>query len=162
MKRPPTSKLLQLVMVLVALIIVGCESADIETGTTTSDGGSSADGTTPGTAKIVTTIGGTTTSGGVTYTSINFAPASALHTSTGDFTVLEISDPIVGYTYTWSISEPSLGKISPKQATKVTYTTSSIPSSGTKEQAITVTGMNTGSPTETKYKGTFTITHRAK
>ncbi len=142
-------------------LISGCESADVETGTTTTNAGSSPsdDTTSEGTAKIVTTTGGTTTIDGETYTIITFHPASAVHTSSGNFTVLEISEPIVGYTYRWTLSDESLGRVSPESGRKTTYYTDTIPPTGEKVQTITVIGTKTDA--SIKYRGTFTVTHRA-
>ena len=96
---------------------------------------------------------------GTTEQTITVTPATATHTAVGTFTVLEIT-AVSGYTYTWSISNTSIGSLSPTTGNKVTYSTTTMPSSGSQIQTITVIGTSTTS--STKYKGTSVITQKAE
>lgn len=147
------SKTLRLIVALVATILIGCESADVETGTTTTTGNSSSNGTNDDTPSD-----GNQSNGSTNYKTLAVAPSSGVHTTIGNFTILEISQ-LAGYTYVWSLSNPSLGTLSPQQGTKVTYMTTSIPSTGSAVQTITVIGTKAGS--SVKYRGISTITHQA-
>lgn len=102
--------------------------------------------------------GGNGGSGSNGYTTLAVSPATGRHTTLGNFTVLEIS-PVEGFTYRWTLSDPTLGQLSSTTGTKVTYRTLLIPTSGSRSQTITVTGTSTSS--STRYRGTSTITHAA-
>ena len=95
---------------------------------------------------------------GTTEQTITVTPATATHTAVGTFTVLEIT-AVSGYTYTWSLSNTSIGSLSQTTGSKVSYSTTTMPASGSQTQTITVVGTSTTS--STKYKGTAVITQKA-
>ena len=97
-------------------------------------------------------------SSGTTYKTVTVNPATATHTAAGTFTVLEIN-AVSGYTYTWSLSNTSIGSLSPTIGNKVRYSTTTLPASES-QQTITVIGTKTGS--SKKYKGTAVITIKAE
>ncbi len=122
-----------------AIIVLGCESADVGTGASSDDN----IGDTKHPTEIVT---------------IDVNPASVVITDLSKFTLRTI-DPASGYTYTWSISEPTIGRITKTSNSSASYFPTSIPSAGTRDQQITVVGVLTSS--YIKYVGSSTITHKA-
>lgn len=67
-------------------------------------------------------------------------------------------NPPADYTFTWSLSNPSLGAIDSKTGTSVTYQSSIVPSADT-TQRLTVRATRTGSPT---LEGFATILQKAR
>ena len=155
-----------IVLPLIALLalsslIQGCESAEsfaAETGVEPSDGGDSNNGSDNGGNDPDNGGGGT--GGGTDYEYRNLAvsPPSAVHTSAGNFTIFEVAQQ-AGYTYSWTLSDPTWGSVAPSTGTRVTYSTRTIPGSGTQVQTLTVTGIRSGS--NVRYRGTATVTHQA-
>lgn len=129
-----------LIAILSVVSLVGCESVDVDPDHIAASGGG-VSGDTPGGENVKT---------------ISVNPASGQHTTTGDYTVLEVA-PISGYTFTWALSDAALGNIGTKTGNKTVYTTTSIPPTGSKVQIITVIGRNPN--TSTTYRGTSRITH---
>ncbi len=129
---------------MVAVVLGGCESVDVDPETAASGGGGGGGGTPPETGTVETRI------------AIN--PEEAVHTSTGNYTILEVS-PIPGYTFTWTLSDPSLGTLTPTRGERVTYFTTRIPSTGSAIQIITARGRH--ATASVVYIGTSRITHEA-
>lgn len=91
------------------------------------------------------------------YRALAINPPSAEHTSVGNLTVFEVAAR-AGYTFSWTVSDNTLGTVSPSTGTRVTYSTRRIPSTGTLVQTITVIGTRSGS--NIRYRGTATVTHQ--
>ena len=165
--------MLKCIALLSIATLVGCESADVdpehiaasgsggsssEGGGSTGGGDSAGDAITPGnsdTSEIdKTAIGQTfTDSDGKTYTKIAVDPPTTTQTSV---TKLKVA-PIIGYTFTWTLSNTSLGTISPK-GTEVNYITKNNPTTGSAVQIVRATGKSEDSVIF--YRGVSKITHR--
>ena len=131
-------------------------TAKSSSATSTSGTNSTTQTTYTGSAKIRHVSEGGSSSG--TEQTITVSPASATHSAVGTFTVLKIT-AVSGYTYTWSLSNTSIGKLSTTTGSETSYTTTTMPASGSQTQTITVVGTSTTS--STKYKGTAVITIKA-
>lgn len=135
-------------------LLQGCESAESyasETGVEASEGGG---------GNNADNGGNDPDDGGgddYEYRTLAISPPSAVHTSAGNFTIFEVAQQ-EGYTYSWTLSDPSLGSVEPTTGTRVTYSTRTIPGSGTQVQTLTVTGTRSGS--NIRYRGTATVTHQ--
>lgn len=166
---------LKFIALLSIAALVGCESADVdpehiaasgsggsssEGGGSTGGGDSAGDAITPGnsdTSEIdKTAIGQTfTDSDGKTYTKIAVDPPTTTQTSV---TKLKVA-PIIGYTFTWTLSNTSLGTISSKTGNEVNYITKNNPTTGSAVQIVRATGKSEDSVI--LYRGVSKITHRA-
>lgn len=149
MSRNHTQRILSLSCVIAAafLLFQGCESAEVDEAS----------------AAASSQNNGSTDSGsgeGSTVQKINVDPATATVKNTPNtFTGVKliIPSPVSGYTYTWTLSNKSIGSLNFNTGVTVNYTPTSFGSEPI-VQTITVIGKRSGSP---EARGTSVITHQA-
>lgn len=163
------SKTLKLITLISLIVLVGCESADVEpehiaasgsSGGAPEAGGSPGDAITPGnndTSEIDKTAVGQpfTDSDDKIYTKIEIKKTSETYISDGHYSTELYVTPISGYTFTWKISNTAVGKTNPETGLKTVYKTTKIPELNS-IQTITVTGKSSNSPA-LSYRGRLKI-----